>query len=619
MQAMNSQSHPIRVDFIHSNEFPILNRLGMTFAPGKKQSDARTGVWDRDLRTDLGRLFDEFGTGTLISLLEDGELEELKIGNLAGECDRAMINLVRFPVRDASVPDSMEAFVLMVAGAVGSLINGETVVTHCKGGLGRAGLTAACIAVAATDAEVTASDAIDLVRQARPGTVQTQEQERFVAEFEKEWREFMADCGDHYLLYWQERSVQDHASNDLPLDVIASNQLMNVLPGDKLWVVTLTQERELVLAGRLAVGEIVEYEEAIHRMPDAGLWQAEYYAFPEPGTEEYLREIDIHHLAEDLRFDNEDDRLTLRDGKINPQQFRSIRKLTRQSADMLEEAFYTFGPFEADELEPEAMLDLFRAVVEHDPTDAMAQYNLGVALGRNGLYVEAIDAFRLALDLGYEAPEYAHFNIGVTLNDLGRFDEAVAEFNSAILCHYDFAPAHFMLGVAYGEAERFEEAILATRTGLAIDPDDPNAHFNIGRFYYLQGEFRSACENLDNAIAIDSDSFRSFYLKGRCQGKLGEIDAEIESYKRSLEIAPDFVDAMFALGAAWAIKQIGSADGIEYLETGGVMELQDPTHQFYLALCWRALGMNDLAIDQIDNLRKVDRPLADRLGALLDR
>ena len=37
---MNSETHPIRADFVRSDKFPILNRLGMTFAPGKKQKGA---------------------------------------------------------------------------------------------------------------------------------------------------------------------------------------------------------------------------------------------------------------------------------------------------------------------------------------------------------------------------------------------------------------------------------------------------------------------------------------------------------------------------------------------------------------------------------------------------
>lgn len=462
-----SETHPIRVDFMRNEQFPILNRLGMTFAPGKKQSDAFTGAWDRDLKADLERLFKEFGVGTLVSLLEDEELAELQIRDLAEECDRAMINLVRFPVRDVSVPESMDDFVLMIAGAVDALKRGETVVTHCKGGLGRAGLTGACIAIAATDAEISSKDAIELVRAARPGTVETEAQEQFVAEFEEDWREIAANRGDHYLLFWQERSVREHAANDLPLDVIASNQLMNVFPGDIIWIVTFTQERNLVLAGRLTVGEVVEYEEAIRRMPDAGLWQAEYYAFPEPGTEEYIRETDIQHLAGDLRFESENDRLILRDGKVNPQQLQRMRKLTRESAEMLDDAFYTFGPFDADDLSPEAMLNITLQLVEMTPEDPDMHYNLGVALGRNGMDEKAAVAYEKTLKLD---PQYfgAQYNLGGTLIRLGRFDEAVEALNKAVLINGDYPPGPFHARLSVLRIRQFPRR----RFGDATRPGD---------------------------------------------------------------------------------------------------------------------------------------------------
>jgi len=133
MKVKNSQSHPIRVDFLRSEEFPILNRLGMTFAPGKKQTSAATGAWDRDLRTDLDRLLSEFEAGTLISLVEDTELEELKITELGEECERALINLVRFPIREMSVPASIDDFVLLVAGAVDDLIKARQSSRTAKG------------------------------------------------------------------------------------------------------------------------------------------------------------------------------------------------------------------------------------------------------------------------------------------------------------------------------------------------------------------------------------------------------------------------------------------------------------------------------------------------------
>ena len=610
-----SETHPIRVDFIRNEEFPILNRLGMTFAPGKKQSDAFTGVWDRNLRTDTERLFNEFSTGTLISLLEDGELEELSITNLAEECDRAMINVVRFPIRDVSVPESMDDFVLMIASAVDSLKHGETVVTHCKGGLGRAGLTAACLALASTDVEISASRAIDLVRRARPGTVETDAQEHFVHEFENLWREIAASRGVHYFLYWQERSVLDHSANDLPLDVVASNGLFGVEEGDTLWIITLTQERELFLAGRLVVGEIVEYEEAIRRMPNAGLWQSEYYAFPEPGTEELLRPVPILEIAGELRFEGENDRLMIVDGQINPQQLRRRRKLTPESVDLVTRVWEESAPI----ADPEELVVAWQEVVEAHPDDPDARYNLGVAFDEVGRSEEALREYQATIRLDPNCFP-ALYNLGNNFARLQQFDDAIEMFNRAILVDGEYAPAHFMLGVAYFESGRFDDAIVATQEGLEINPDDESACYNLAFWTFRQGDYRGALDRCEDVITRFPYYTSPHVLKGMCFRELGELDNEIQAYKDAVNIKVDgegaFVinfTALFFLGAAWERKITGSDEGIEYVEADDHFDLQDPTHQFCFAMGHLAQGDREPADPSIEDLRVSARHLARRL------
>ena len=56
-------------------------------------------------------------------------------------------------------------------------MNGEDVYVHCKGGLGRAGTIAARLLV---ELGVSPKQAIADVRAARPGAIQTREQERYV-------------------------------------------------------------------------------------------------------------------------------------------------------------------------------------------------------------------------------------------------------------------------------------------------------------------------------------------------------------------------------------------------------------------------------------------------------
>ena len=57
--ARTSTTHPLRVDFVDTADLKLPGRLGLTFAPGKKQRHAQTGSWDRDLEIDLRALKNE--------------------------------------------------------------------------------------------------------------------------------------------------------------------------------------------------------------------------------------------------------------------------------------------------------------------------------------------------------------------------------------------------------------------------------------------------------------------------------------------------------------------------------------------------------------------------------
>lgn len=95
----NSDTHPILIDFI---DFTWNNsgKLGITFAPGKKQKDAMTGSWHRDLTKDVHRLATHYQIGTLVSMVERWEMEELQISDEFEECKKKGIKTYHYPVVD---------------------------------------------------------------------------------------------------------------------------------------------------------------------------------------------------------------------------------------------------------------------------------------------------------------------------------------------------------------------------------------------------------------------------------------------------------------------------------------------------------------------------------------
>jgi protein-tyrosine phosphatase len=179
-----SETNPILVDFLPNDEVGTPGWLGMTFAPGMRTT-GMSGRWERDLAADMRELEEEHETDVLVSLMEEHEYHGYQIPELLDKDRLGGIEILRFSIRDMGVPHEAESerFEATIREIVQHLEQGQNVVVHCRGGLGRTGTVAACVLVAF--GRHTADEAIGAVREARKGTVQTREQEDFVRIFEE--------------------------------------------------------------------------------------------------------------------------------------------------------------------------------------------------------------------------------------------------------------------------------------------------------------------------------------------------------------------------------------------------------------------------------------------------
>lgn len=169
----------LQVDFLPKRAHGLPGRLGLTAAPGRWWP-GRDLDPDGLLERDLARLRDRYRASALVTLMEEAELRARGLDRLLGEVRRAGLESLWFPIPDMAAPASMEQARALVARILERMERRETVVVHCLGGLGRSGTIAACVLSArGRDPD----QALRLVRQARPGAVQTEAQEAFVAAF----------------------------------------------------------------------------------------------------------------------------------------------------------------------------------------------------------------------------------------------------------------------------------------------------------------------------------------------------------------------------------------------------------------------------------------------------
>lgn len=172
-----SASDPIPLGLIDGKRFGLPGRFGMTYAPGKQGERLHGGAWRRDIEQDLSRL-KGLGVDTMACLVEPFELDMLGIPDLPAKVAQHGMAFLTFPIVDHALPADIEAFHAFVVGLCERVTNGETVVVHCRGGRGRTGLVTACCLV---NLGVPGAEAIAMVRKARPETIETGEQEAYVA------------------------------------------------------------------------------------------------------------------------------------------------------------------------------------------------------------------------------------------------------------------------------------------------------------------------------------------------------------------------------------------------------------------------------------------------------
>lgn len=175
-------ANAIRVDFLAQESHGLPGRLGLTIAPGKWR-DGLDPSSDTLIRDDLVRLRDLHGATLLVTLTEELEMRRLGISRLLPTARRLGLRTLWLPIPDVSVPRDTDEVAPAVERILEAMRRGETVVVHCRGGLGRSGTIAACCLVACGRG---AGEAIALVRAARPGAVEIPQQEAFVSRFARE-------------------------------------------------------------------------------------------------------------------------------------------------------------------------------------------------------------------------------------------------------------------------------------------------------------------------------------------------------------------------------------------------------------------------------------------------
>jgi Flp pilus assembly protein TadD len=123
----------------------------------------------------------------------------------------------------------------------------------------------------------------------------------------------------------------------------------------------------------------------------------------------------------------------------------------------------------------EGAIAAYRRAVTLEPGDAVAHYDLGLALERQKEWAGALHHLGRALELERSARHEtalagAHVNHGVTLSEAGDVQAAIAAYRRALVVQSDNPSAHRNLGLALGQTGDRVAALVALRRAVELEP-----------------------------------------------------------------------------------------------------------------------------------------------------
>jgi len=231
---------------------------------------------------------------------------------------------------------------------------------------------------------------------------------------------------------------------------------------------------------------------------------------------------------------------------------------------------------------PDALVkakESFMKAIELDPKGSYAQEttiglgqvqmqasNAGIGNYNAGDYGPAGQLFDLAAEIAsaFETVDtMAVYNSALCYEKAGNLEMAVTRYQDCAAIGYQVPNVYLFISNLYRNAERVDEALATLQAARESYPREQSLIIEELNIYLTNQEFDKAKENLAIAAEQDPTNEILWFSLGSVLDNLGNSDEAIGAYIKALEIAPDYFDANYNLGALYfnqAVQGINKAN-----------------------------------------------------------
>lgn len=182
---------------------------------------------------------------------------------------------------------------------------------------------------------------------------------------------------------------------------------------------------------------------------------------------------------------------------------------------------------------------IYESLALLNPQEAATYYSMIVKMyDEAGNFAKSVEAARKVVELNPKN-ELAVYNLGIMYFKMNRYDEAVQAFQDVLTIRPEAAEAWYQIGFSYSKQNKNKESIDAFKQYTTMRPDDVYGWLNVGAGYMLLKNFESALDPLRKCVELKPDFGVALYNLAIVYLNLNDNFSARDVYNNLSRVDPD--------------------------------------------------------------------------------
>lgn len=256
-------------------------------------------------------------------------------------------------------------------------------------------------------------------------------------------------------------------------------------------------------------------------------------------------------------------------------------------------------------------IKLHQKIIEENPFNELAWFNLAAAFQGIKLYEKAIDAYQYAVAID-EKFDYAYRNMGDAYLRLRKYKEAIEALQKVLELARPEDVIYEAIGHCYDKMHNYAQARFHYRKATHLNQENSQLFYKIACTYMNEGGWESAVKNLEIAMRTYKQQPEYNLAMGQCYMEMGNVELAVQYFGNVVRSKPKNISGWLEL-LGCLYKTNCFEEGAEYVEHALALTSNKPVFYFYKSAFLLALGKPKEAVVQLETGMEINPKLVKKL------